>query len=1378
MHFSLEVLRQLAQEKSAKVPDRVFMSGLVEPLLRRAMKKRIRWETLKEIIDLTVSYLKKNPKAASNISFRSGSFLLRIIRLWSNRPSAMEKGFIAVLRMLQPDNDRRLFDCAEALRIVNPSLRYRYLQLCFLWSRGEPVDIDDDDDLESLRMSQCPCHIFVQLERNQALNFFRRLRRINPDFHFASPFSSDGSRTILQLPAAPDSSFADPALLKTLLERGESLALEEGRKAVDGQKQRASTSREQADRALFAKSAIFFAIASGSIELYGETLVWARRFNRDPLTVKTLYGSDATHTSEGIALLSGIPTDLSPTWTVTDLHSGIVKGNNVLLAFLETACSALREPSFYAPDWTAVLSLFRLVVEARFRRSGAAQRFLELSQEEMSEIIWKETLKLLIEVENIALKPGHEDLAFNSAYGPLDYGGHNPYLPRDALPAALRFLDNLAKARDQLWRKFRPTIFPAAASLPQPWPRGLPIQCLIRRFECPAHWMGNHTPYISSRAANVVFCPPEIGLSSVPDDKETRDAIGSFVDSFSRALCIYVLQRPSPQEREECRDLAWSHTLNVFSTRGIDSHEAYRTLKVYFEQALPGFWKPIPAMERLPDYPVLPADAVPLEQTEWNPATNQPSPIASRDLLLTCLDCNLAISTTSDCKVTTTFHTPRPRTQPRHFPGIWSWERALWPQTIREGQVLSALLYLDSKKGGRTRLLASAFPSETDVRYPPLFLDPEFLDCRELNEFSARSMLSRHINDVPPTLLSQLTEATIEKLSPTPSNSVAPVELTKMAYGLLSLLSKSDRPHLASVLVLKTIMEQPDASSWHRRLLTITFLRRLSANQSQALFQSFTTAIQLKLKQQAEASEAKQPGGAQNSAPKTFVKVTTVKYLAQLLDGADFVPESFSVDVLCELFQKASHLDIRVATVESMLSMLGRCSDNSSKPLAKKLLQSLKTTIPIISNLNERRPLAEQDWIEAERTGLPPKVYEDGAMDAIPPIMAVLAAFPICISYPLKLRQAILTSILLPAIDESTRHTSRWIEFFLAKHQSILDSSDLPPVPFRPAILGFLLRCCCANLLPASILEMYHQYVLANIRPSADLASFNKMITGSPLRIRDSNDSRYWLSLFNRGLDSYDFGGFNVVSILGVKWRPSEVPEGIEIEQVQRIAFEQAEALLLGSDFSFSAWNRFIRQFEPSYSVSDWNIPNQEAWIANSKPVLQRIIQHIDKLRRREWQRNPERQPAVLPPTFGLRLWLVRYPSQPSSASASEKCKDFAEQMSALVDEICRGGKPYHEEFLLLKTAASKCPSEDSALVGCHLGNIGKTFLSWLTTEDLLRVELAEALFRAAGKPREKETTRLSRETLESWKANENETVRMRGIQLLAADLKLFKQDP
>ena len=49
------------------------------------------------------------------------------------------------------------------------------------------------------------------------------------------------------------------------------------------------------------------------------------------------------------------------------------------------------------------------------------------------------------------------------------------------------------------------------------------------------------------------------------------------------------------------------------------------------------------------------------------------------------------------------------------------------------------------------------------------------------------------------------------------------------------------------------------------------------------------SAVRVKLEEQAEARKIKPAEGPQSISSKPYIKVTTVKYLAQLLDGADFV---------------------------------------------------------------------------------------------------------------------------------------------------------------------------------------------------------------------------------------------------------------------------------------------------------------------------------------------------------------------------------------------------------------------------------------------------------------------------------------------------------
>ena len=1091
------------------------------------------------------------------------------------------------------------------------------------------------------------------------------------------------------------------------------------------------------------------------------------------LTIKILYAKDATHTHEGINLLSSTQKVFPSISDSVLVYSRVLEGNKTLLTFFETACSAIREPSFYHLDWSPILELFRIVVLARLQRSSALKRSLKLSDDELYEILWPDTIELLIVVERAALKPGYEALSFDSPQGPLSYNYFNSHsLLGDPLPTSFRFFDNLAKARDALWRRFRSSIFPAAATLPSPWPLGLPIQCITHPFNLAVESAGNHTPFIASRAAAVVFAEAGIALSSAPEDRETKDAIGAFVDSFRVSLEIYVMQSP-PQERSERMKRAWSHAMESFSIGRMEPNEAYRTWAYYFQQALPSLLMPPPESEIIPPYPILPEDVDTLEPSEWDPAFKQPPSIASRNLTLTCLD-YLLMAPTNISKVTQGFSILGSTTQGRILPGVWSYEMPWRSQEVREGQVLSALLFLDSRKGGHRRLLSTPFPSQSDVRYPCLFLAPEFLCRPELNPLDARGILAHLLNTVPPPLLADLANATLDTLSKTPPESFGAVELEGIAYGLLVLLAKSDCPHLASDPVLRIIIDKPESSSWHRRFLTVTFLRRLSAAQSRALFQSFASAVRMKLEEQAEARKIKPAEGPQSTSSKPCIKVTTVKYLAQLLDGADFVPESFSADVLCGLFQSSSHLDIRAAVIESMLGMLGRCSDEFSDTLVEQLISSFETTMPILGNINERRPLTEEDWVEAERTEISPEVYGDEDMKSLPPILSLLVHFASNSSYPMNRRKRFMESVLLPLVDVLRANTARWIAIFLRKHKSTLKASDLPSIPLRTQLLVHLLQFC-PTLTPASILDLYHQFSLANIRPQPDLAIFNKYVAEGSPELRNSNEGRYWLSLFNNGRDAFDSGGFNLPSLLRRVCVPPVVPDGLQIAQIQRVLFEQAYALLQVPTLSFTHWNRFMQRLEPSLHVSDHDILDKMAWLENTLPVIEGIINHIESMRTREWQRNSQRKPAILPTTFNFKLWLLRYPSQPSSMTAPEKCKDFAEQISVLINEIAGGTRPYHEKFQLLKNAALKCPTRDCALVACYLGDLSRTRLSWLIAVDLLRVELADALFWAASTPPENDTTIRARETLTSWAINENEDVRMRGMKLLAKGIELFK---
>ena len=57
MQFALSTLHTLVDTDTAKVEDYTFVNELVRPLLRRAVRKKVEWSRIQEIVDLTMQYL-------------------------------------------------------------------------------------------------------------------------------------------------------------------------------------------------------------------------------------------------------------------------------------------------------------------------------------------------------------------------------------------------------------------------------------------------------------------------------------------------------------------------------------------------------------------------------------------------------------------------------------------------------------------------------------------------------------------------------------------------------------------------------------------------------------------------------------------------------------------------------------------------------------------------------------------------------------------------------------------------------------------------------------------------------------------------------------------------------------------------------------------------------------------------------------------------------------------------------------------------------------------------------------------------------------------------------------------------------------------------
>ena len=918
---------------------------------------------------------------------------------------------------------------------------------------------------------------------------------------------------------------------------------------------------------------------------------------------------------------------------------------------------------------------------------------------------------------------------------------------------------------------------PAVAALQSPWPRGLPIQCLMGSVSVAVDSAFNQTPFMADRAAEVVMADPAVALLDVTNDKETKRAVGQFVDSFDIALAIYVMQCPPGHERARRVDAAWCHAIHKLSlgpsttqsdgskmvvNGRLSEYEADLFWRIIFERATPSVKIPDSKIKINKEYPAIPTDVGPREPFEWNPAAMVIPAVESRELPATVLDCMIAAPQLLHWLARRDFPVPRVKTQAVESTPLWSYKKLedlrKLPRPLQEGIIATALLVESSNIEG-SKIFALPFPSDSNVRYPSLFLDHDFLLSTDTLYPTADFALFYMTKILPSTLLLDLSTSALKALSRTPSDSTKLASTEHIAYRLLRVLSKSDRPQLASDLIVRTILDHPNASSWHRQLLTKSLVRNLFAEQAQHMITLFASSILESLERQVNSSSSQEKAKGSDTSSGSYIKVTTVKFLAQFLDDADFVPPGFCVDTLSKLFQKALHVDIRVAVLESMLSRLDRCRDESSNVLAEKVMSALEEAIPVLGSLNERQQTRESDWVEAEKTGKLPEVYDDGGMQTLPPMLnVVLRATTGSTIRSDSQRADFIRRIVLPVVETSEASSARWVKLFTLKHLSADQSIPTPSFPTRPSILEYVINVCPTRI-PKHILDQYQQFLLTNISPPVDLVQLNEKVK-SDVKLSDSNEGKFWLSLYGRGADVTTGA---IASMLTERWQMSVILDGIQIPHVQELVFEQAETLLQLADASFTHWNKFIAALEPPH-IRHRSIGDGKAWIANAKPVLLRIIDRIDALRTPAWQRDRNRQPTVLPATSRLRLWLLHYPQLAHSA---DPCAMFANQIISLLQESLDQGLAHHTRLGEIESALSKCLPDDGIRVACCLGDV-KWGASTKVPEILLRVELADKQLRKAALPRDKddEVVREVKAMLDIWRECEVEEVRMRGIGL------------
>ena len=1103
---------------------------------------------------------------------------------------------------------------------------------------------------------------------------------------------------------------------------------------------------------------------------------------------------------EGIDLLSGLPEKPAPGVSIQQLSHRVEQANNILLALFETACHALKEPSYHAPDWRGPLGMFGRVVEVRLKRVAAVSRDLDVSDDDLYRLLWSNTIDMLIHVEKIALEPDHGALNFNYLVGPLggSGGGRNINSLKRLLPSSLRFIDNLARARDRLWQAHRPSVFPAVTTLSPPWPRGLPIQSLLNQFRINLESTDNLTPFMTSRAKEIVFLGSNVALCPINDSDEVQEAIGPFVDEYATALKIYVLQACSATDRQDRVDLAWKHALKELTGNRMTTNEATRFWRSQFVRALPESSLPnLMDDEEERMWPTLPKVEDVQQTEEWNPLVDQPARIQSRELssVRVCIDCMLTAPLNPGpqladvfsrrevvkepvsfsrgiAQLTTAFKASPQKTiefsQPR---GIWNLHRfrnpRKLPRPIREGLVVSALLYLDSKKGGSRRILTFSSPSvDTAAQYPLLFLDEEFLLRNDLSELEALRVLEFYLDSIQPALLLDLATACIDELSVASSKSSKIVSLERITFRLVSLLAKCDQPALAADSIKNLILGNPNASSWHRKLLQPNFLRRLSPHHTRKFLVSLVMSIQTileqqKLERERPRSRKEQIGIlAAGNPSQPFIKVTTVKYLAQILHGADFITADVTVDILSRILESTDHIDVRVEVIQRILDTISSYSNDESQTLfVHRLITVMESTIALVGGPDERKCMTDIDWAAAEQGDTPPDVGEDS------PILDMLLASLVLTRTSMKARQDMMRRVIWPIIIQSIETNAKWHEIFARKHS--LDSAEVSHVsyPIRTDLPPNMLARY-PEWVPLRLLQLYHGFLINNLLPSPDIQRINVKVYAEPM-LRSSNEGQHWLSQHQDG--SSASSAFAFVGFLTQEWHPSLLEkgvdeEGFQVRHVQDIAEDLSHRLLMIYDQEPYLWGSFIQKLAPPLGPYK-RLQDLQPWIANGRPVVERLISLVEKTRSsKSWQDNPDRRPSVLPSNFGMTLWLLPYPClQPSDMASPTRCALFAEQIVKQIEHLSTSRKPFRKELRELTAAAMRLSLEDRVRVGCEIGALGGEERT-VAMADFLRLEVAEQLLEDASHVRDEDLRGLVSKIVKTWKSSGDEEIRRIGL--------------
>lgn len=1196
-----------------------------------------------------------------------------------------------------PERESKQISVEVMLKQVPRDKRYAFLRLFFKHNQGYQLDIGSSSSRSSdmLRELKISIEVFLLLPRPEAINLFERLQEAHPGHGYSAlePWNYKESElgNLFQLSTNNEDESLNPdgPALRGFLLRNFShspipcpvdprhvrnhLRVTE----LSRRKSLSQQGRTAEVRAFWAIAACRLCIAMGDIDAYINTLIWARRFNKDAMVLKLLYSDQQLHLPPLLSLLSA--TDARH--TTGDIRENIPKANKVLMTLLETAAMTVDSPSFCRSDWESVYQLIPKVVEFRLKDYQNMQVQMKWSDEQIFNLILQPTLDTILAAESLILRPGNQRLGFQNPNGFPLFSKSSSTM--EFTPLVIRFLDLLAENRDNLWAGYRTRLDAEASTLQIPWPNGLPIQCLW-----PEHHIiqAGDASYLQKRARDVVFCDPQVALSPAPSSAKAHASIGVFVDDWSVALRVYLHGKNGDSDYKTRLKMAWDYALHHLTGDRMSTEEAQRfwarvfpysasIAKVLDEDAPHRYYTNIPKHE----------SDEPSRTIEWDPDPTYNAITAYRKderrlRPVTVLDCMVKPGWkmgTHWIKRRLTWMEP---IIPKHSKTVLDFwhpkSLSECPGSELDNQMMAAVLCLDSTHGTNCSLSKQPFSEKNQPFDSKLCLSKGFYERESLMFDKIVSSLRLNRARLPPQLLAGLGISILRRIREDP---VKIEGAYRLFYMLVRMLSDGPQPSLASPLVKEFIVEVPRASDWHQYLLSSHHLNQLEPQDAEAFIESLSGGIVEKLRLQ-KAREASETG---HTVSESLIQVSTVKSVEQLLRGKSFTTPQKAVNILAEILRHSSHVEIQVAAIKALTRLLAEDNENTE---VLRLLEQY--AVPIASALNERYPDIESEWKLASSGGELPLVdhSQDGHM-----VLGMLM--------PRKHKPCsdALLKLAAQALRISSQTNSRWLALFMEKYGFGNGACMLPQIPTCPEKFLELLRQKAPPSISVEDFTMIRDYVLFLLKQPKDIREFTTYVQNNR-KLASSNTGRHWLHLWSKtSKEALDLGGGWAAEMLA-SWSTTGQNDG----KTSKISSMAEDFVLRMAEIALSRGD--LALFDDIVFRIPANGPEGVHGSASSGRVIKQLIKRIDELRTPEWQADHHRRPFALPNTLHLRLRLLDLSHGDSGAVSA-----FAEMIVQLLHEITTGGRLYYDEFEIIRThVMTTVPKQSALLLAIALGSLDK----------------------------------------------------------------------